>query len=207
MEVLKIGSWGEAVRELQTLLKIKVSGVYDAETEVEVIKYQKSHGLKADGIAGEKTLNSLKSKTNSPRLTKSKRKINKIIIHCSATHEGQPFTIENIRQWHKQRGFTDIGYHYVVYLDGTVHLGRNIDLIGAHCTGHNANSIGICYIGGLESGSAKPKDTRTPSQKLALSVLLEELKRIYPSATIHGHNEFANKSCPCFNVKKEYGNL
>lgn len=128
------------------------------------------------------------------------RSINKIIIHCSATKEGQNFTIKDIDNWHKQRGFSKIGYHYVIYLDGSVHKGRTIDEIGAHCINQNANSIGICYIGGLDS-SVNPKDTRTDAQKVALLQLVKELKEKYPKSTVHGHNEFANKACPCFDVK------
>ena len=134
------------------------------------------------------------------------RKINKLIIHCSATPEGRPVTVYEIDKWHRQRGWTGIGYHYVIYLDGTIHKGRDEDLVGAHCLGQNANSIGICYVGGL-SKDGTPKDTRTPEQKLALIDLLKALKRKYPEATIHGHREFAAKACPCFDAKDEYKNL
>ena len=129
------------------------------------------------------------------------RSIDKIIVHCSATREGQHVTVQQIRQWHQQRNFADIGYHYVIYLDGTVHKGRPIEKPGAHCKGHNAHSIGICYVGGLDR-QGKPKDTRTPAQKAALLSLLKELKKQYPKATIHGHCEFANKACPCFNCSE-----
>ncbi len=132
------------------------------------------------------------------------RKIDKIIIHCSATKEGQHFTVEDIDRWHRERGFAKIGYHHVIYLDGSVHKGRDESLLGgAHCLGHNATSIGICYIGGLDV-DGKPKDTRTEAQRASLKKLVGELKVRYPKATIHGHNEFAAKACPCFNVKKEF---
>lgn len=131
------------------------------------------------------------------------RPINKIILHCSATKEGKNFTVKDIDEWHRQRGFRCIGYHYVIYLDGTVHKGRDESEVGAHCSGHNSFSIGICYIGGLDV-NGKPKDTRTDKQKAAIKSLVAELKLKYPDATIHGHNEFANKACPCFDVKKEF---
>lgn len=131
------------------------------------------------------------------------RPINKIILHCSATKEGKNFTVKDIDEWHRQRGFKCIGYHYVIYLDGTVHKGRDESEVGAHCSGHNSFSIGICYIGGLDV-NGKPKDTRTDKQKAAIKSLVAELKLKYPDATIHGHNEFANKACPCFDVKKEF---
>jgi N-acetylmuramoyl-L-alanine amidase len=130
------------------------------------------------------------------------RQINQIIIHCSATPEGRDVTVNTIRQWHKQRGFRDIGYHYIIYRDGSVHVGRPESQQGAHCTGHNANSIGICYVGGMERDMSEPKDTRTPAQRKALAELCHELKRKYPAASIHGHNEFANKACPSFNVRQ-----
>lgn len=131
------------------------------------------------------------------------RKINKIIIHCSATKVDQPFIAKDIDKWHKQRGWKGIGYHYVILLDGTVESGRPEAEIGAHTLGQNANSVGICYIGGLDS-AGKPKDTRTDQQKKTLKNLVSELLKKYPGSTVHGHNEFANKACPCFDVKKEF---
>ena len=130
------------------------------------------------------------------------RRITEIIIHCSATPEGRKHTVEDIDKWHKAKGWKGIGYHYVVYLDGSVHKGRPVEQIGAHCTGHNANSIGICYIGGCDK-KMKAKDTRTPEQKAALCDLVEELRAKYPGATVHGHREFAPKACPSFNVQTE----
>lgn len=132
------------------------------------------------------------------------RKIDEIIIHCSATAEGKDFNAADIDRWHKQRGFKKIGYHYVIKLDGTIEKGRGVEEIGAHCLNHNKNSIGICYIGGLASDGKTPKDTRTTEQKKALWKLIVELLIKYPNATIHGHREFANKACPCFDAQKEY---
>ena len=131
------------------------------------------------------------------------RTITEIIIHCSATKEGKPVTAADIDRWHRQRGFRCIGYHYVISLDGSVHAGRPISEEGAHCQRHNAHSSGICYVGGLDS-LGQPKDTRTPEQKGALKALVGQLKNDYPNATIHGHNEFAHKACPCFDVRDEF---
>lgn len=131
------------------------------------------------------------------------RKIDKIIIHCAATPKGKPFTVADIDRWHRQRGFRCIGYHYVIYLDGSIHKGRPVEQIGAHCTGQNARSIGICYIGGCAKDGKTPKDTRTEAQRAALISLITQLKSEYPKATIHGHNEFANKACPSFDVQKD----
>lgn len=131
------------------------------------------------------------------------RKITKIILHCSATPEGRDYTVADIDRWHKQRGWQGIGYHYVVYRDGSVHPGRPVEQIGAHTSGHNANSIGVCYIGGVAADCKTPKDTRTPAQRAALRDLVELLRAEYPNATIHGHREFANKACPSFNVKTD----
>lgn len=127
------------------------------------------------------------------------RKITEIIIHCSATPEGRDYTVADIDRWHKQRGFKMVGYHFVIRLDGTVEIGRPLEMIGAHCTGHNANSIGICYIGGHDK-YGKPKDTRTQPQKNVLKNLVKCLLKDYPQASIHGHYEFANKACPCFDI-------
>ena len=132
------------------------------------------------------------------------RKITEIIIHCSATKEGKDFTVEDIDRWHRQRGFSGVGYHFIIRLDGSIQAGRPTCQIGAHCKGHNTISIGICYIGGL-STDGKPKDTRTAAQKASLRALVEQLQKEFPLATVHGHNEFAAKACPCFDVQKEFG--
>lgn len=129
------------------------------------------------------------------------RTIDKIIIHCTDTPEGRAVTVDEIRRWHKERGFSDIGYHYVIMADGSVCDGRPLEQVGAHCQGRNAHSIGICYVGGCDLNH-RPKDTRTEAQKTAMAGLIRKLKRRFPTATIHGHNEFANKACPCFDVQK-----
>lgn len=134
------------------------------------------------------------------------RQINEIIVHCTATKEGQNFKVDDINRWHKQRGWNMIGYHYVVYLDGTIHQGRSEDQIGAHCLKHNTNSIGVVYVGGLDA-NGNPKDTRTEAQKQGLRKLLTELKRKYPKATIHGHKDFAPKACPSFDATHEYKDI
>ncbi len=134
------------------------------------------------------------------------RKINKIIIHCSATPCNVDYDIDDIRAWHKQRGFNDVGYHFVIKLDGTIQCGRDISVCGAHCKGHNHDSIGICYIGGLDSNGI-PCDTRTEHQEKSMFILLAMLRLTYGDVAIHGHKEFANKACPCFDVKNEYSHL
>lgn len=129
------------------------------------------------------------------------RKINSIILHCSATPEGKDYSVETIRKWHKARKFTDIGYHYVIYRDGTIHLGRPLAQVGAHTTGQNANSVGICYIGGVAADGKTAKDTRTPAQKEAMYTLCKILMDTLGIKEIHGHYEYAAKACPSFDVK------
>ena len=136
------------------------------------------------------------------------RKITKIIVHCSATPEGKDIKTETIRDWHVNGNhWKDIGYHYVIELDGSIHKGRDESVIGAHCSGQNTNSIGICYVGGVAKDGKTPKDTRTDAQKRSLLELLKKLKAKYPNATIHGHREFAAKACPSFAAKYEYKSL
>ena len=136
------------------------------------------------------------------------RKIDKIIIHCSATPEGREVSVKTIRKWHLQRRFSDIGYHYVIHLDGKISNGRPIEKNGAHCSYNNIGSIGICYVGGMDKAMKKSKDTRTQAQKDSLIKLMHKLIYKYnKDMTIHGHNEFANKACPSFNVQEEYANL
>ncbi len=132
------------------------------------------------------------------------RRIDEIIVHCTATPAGREVTVAEIERWHRQRGFRGIGYHYVVYLDGTIHLGRPLHEAGAHCRGHNAHSIGVCYVGGLGADGRTPKDTRSEAQRRALQELLRELKRQYPQAAIHGHRDYSSKACPCFDATTEY---
>ena len=132
----------------------------------------------------------------------SKRIINKIIIHCTGTPEGKDVKTEAVRRYHiYDRGFKDIGYHFVIELDGSVHEGRPVEIAGAHCIGYNDKSIGIAYVGGTDH-LGNSKDTRTVAQKTALVELVRKLKAQYPNATVHGHNEFAAKDCPCFDVQK-----
>ncbi|MBD5204530.1 MAG: lysozyme [Bacteroidales bacterium] len=140
------------------------------------------------------------------------RNIKEIIVHYSATPQGENFTVEQIRQMHLAKGWSDIGYHWYIDVDGNIFKGRDENLTGAHTVGHNTISIGICYCGGCPPRSVKDwqktgLDTRTPAQKTAILKLLKELKQRYPKATIHGHNEFAKKPCPGFNAKEEYKNL
>ena len=131
------------------------------------------------------------------------RKIEKIILHCAATPEGRDVSTETIRSWHvKGRGWSDIGYHFVIELDGQVKEGRPMHRSGAHTLGQNATSIGICYVGGIDKNK-KPKDTRNDAQRAAMDKLIDALLEEHPGATIHGHNEFANKACPSFDVQKE----
>ena len=136
------------------------------------------------------------------------RKINKIIIHCTATPEGREHDVADIRRWHLKRGFNDIGYHYLIHIDGTIEEGRPINKQGAHCSKQNKGSIGLCYVGGMSKDMKKAKDTRTQAQKDSLIKLMHELIYKYnKDMTIHGHNEYANKACPSFNVQEEYANL
>ena len=135
------------------------------------------------------------------------RKIDKIIIHCAATPEGRDVKMETIKSWHvKGRGWSDIGYHYIIELDGAVKAGRPLHRSGAHTKGHNATSIGVCYVGGIDKDK-KPKDTRTDAQRKAMDILIDDLKMEHPTASVHGHNEFAAKACPSFDVSKEYGEV
>ena len=132
------------------------------------------------------------------------RLITLIIIHCSAVMPHQQSSALQIDLWHRQMGWSGIGYHYVIRRDGSVEVGRGESQVGAHCKGHNEHSIGICYEGGLDA-RGQPSDTRTPAQKEKLLILLKELKKRYPHALITGHNTFnPAKACPCFDAAHEY---
>jgi N-acetylmuramoyl-L-alanine amidase len=135
------------------------------------------------------------------------RKINKIIIHCTATPEGRDVSISDVRRWHvEDRGWRDIGYHFLIQRDGTIDEGRPIEQTGAHTKGHNWDSIGIAYVGGMSKDMTDPKDTRTEEQKDALVDLLCQLHDCY-GGKIYGHRDFSSKACPSFDAKSEYENI
>ena len=135
------------------------------------------------------------------------RKINKIFIHCSATPEGRDIKMETIKSWHvKGRGWRNIGYHFVIELDGMLRPGRPMEQIGAGVKGHNENSIHVCYVGGLDKNK-KPIDTRTDAQRETLNTIVAGLQKEYPDASVHGHNEFSSKACPSFDVQKEFAGV
>ncbi|MBR5393672.1 MAG: N-acetylmuramoyl-L-alanine amidase [Bacteroidaceae bacterium] len=116
------------------------------------------------------------------------RKIDLIVIHCSATRENKSFPVTSLIACHQDRfGFT--GYHYYITKDGQVYQTRHENLPGAHVKHYNQHSIGICYEGGLDK-DGKPKDTRTPEQKATLVALLRSLREDYPEAVILGHSYY-----------------
>lgn len=199
MTTLKIGSRGNDVKTLQSKLNLIPDGIFGKITEEAVKDFQKKNNLTVDGIVGDSTWNKLNIKNN--------RIIKEIIVHCSATPEGKDFTVLDIKKWHLERGFSDIGYHYVIYRDGSINKGRDESKIGAHCTGHNSYSIGVCYVGGVAKDGKTAKDTRTDAQKKSLLSLLRNLKMKYPQASIHSHRDYANKACPSFDATKEYSSI
>lgn len=222
MKTVKRGSKGAEVKTLQEALNkteglygLAADGIFGAKTETAVRDYQRRQGLSVDGICGPKTWSKLGYDT-ADEVTAGGRSIEKLIVHCTATKEGQEVSSDTISGWHKARNFPYYlngkgekkytGYHYLIHLDGTVEACRPENVRGCHVTGQNQYSIGICYVGGLDA-AGNAKDTRTPAQKEALERLLEELKRKYRKATIHGHREFAAKACPCFDAKEEYRNI
>ena len=146
------------------------------------------------------------------------KKIDTIVIHCTATKEGQDFRAKDIDRIHKELGWKMIGYNYVIDLDGTVEVGRPLTMTGAHCKGYNDHSIGVVYVGGLDK-NGQPKDTRTLEQKKALNDLVYKLLDEHPQITqIIGHRDTSPdlngdgkitpnewiKACPCFDVRSEY---
>lgn len=145
------------------------------------------------------------------------REINHIVVHCAGTPKGKHYDINDIRNWHiNENGWSDVGYHYVILLDGTIELGRMLNVPGAHVKSNNKDSIGICYIGGRYG-----VDTRTPQQQESLNFLIGTLKRTFRKAEVLGHRDFSKdinndgditkeewlKDCPCFDAKEEYLNL
>ncbi|WP_455593143.1 N-acetylmuramoyl-L-alanine amidase [Bacteroides sp.] len=141
------------------------------------------------------------------------RRIDLIVIHCSATREDRTFTEHDLEACHRRRGFSGTGYHFYIRKDGRIVTTRSLERVGAHAKGYNAHSIGICYEGGLDA-HGKPKDTRTEWQKHSLRVLVKTLLIDYPGCRVCGHRDLSPdlngngeiepeewvKACPCFEV-------
>jgi N-acetylmuramoyl-L-alanine amidase len=191
-------------------------GIDGPKTREAVKAFQRDKGVTADGVVGPVTLALLFpiAATNPSAASiasevihkqpKATRKITEIIVHCTATPEGREVSVDTIRAWHLANGWKDIGYHYVVGLDGTVRPGRPEAQIGSHVAGHNTGTIGIVYVGGVTADGKTPKDTRTPAQKAALLDLAKALIAKYPAIKkVTGHNQYAAKACPSFDVRKD----
>lgn len=147
-----------------------------------------------------------------------KREINLIVVHCSATRADRDITAKDIDSYHRVAGLSSWGYHYYVRKDGTVERMRPEDDPGAHACGHNRDSIGVCYEGGLDT-NGRPADTRTAQQKRSLLSLLRSLQAEHPGAPVVGHRDLSPdtngngrvdrwervKECPCFDAAAEYG--
>jgi N-acetylmuramoyl-L-alanine amidase len=131
------------------------------------------------------------------------RQVKKIILHCTATVEGQEFDITDVDRWHKKRGWKSVGYHYLIKQDGTLQVGRSLDEVGSHAKGENSDSIGIVYVGGLDANK-EPKDTMTAYQELTLMELIFSLRTVFHWMPVHGHNEYSSKACPSFDVQEKY---
>ena len=135
------------------------------------------------------------------------REINKIIIHCTKTREGQDISVDTVRKWHvEDNGWSDIGYHFFIDIKGNLHDGRDITRKGAHTLGENDDSIGIAYAGGVSDDLAW-KDTRNKEQKETLLFLLTYLKTLFPKVEIYGHRDFSANECPSFDAREEYKHI
>lgn len=137
------------------------------------------------------------------------RRIEFLVVHCSATRVNIPFTVKQLSDCHRARGFRTIGYHFYITKDGVLHRTRPMSEVGAHALEFNLHSIGVCYEGGLNE-AGKPADTRTPQQRETLHRVLSELKGLFPQARIVGHYQLSTdirKACPCFDARKEYSGL
>ncbi|WP_040260856.1 N-acetylmuramoyl-L-alanine amidase [Pseudomonas massiliensis] len=136
-----------------------------------------------------------------------------LVVHCAATSPDAQVRASDIRRWHLAKGWSDIGYHYVIGRDGVVEPGRPEAAVGAHVRGFNQVSLGICLIGGVDA-KGRPENNFTTAQFASLHALLGELKARYPKARIQGHRDFSPdrngdgritpdefiKACPCFDV-------
>ena len=151
------------------------------------------------------------------------REIKSVILHCTATPAEMALTVKEIRRWHVEgRGWSDIGYHFVIHQDGTIEKGRHIDKVGAHTLGNNYGSIGVAYCGGVVKKAKKsldkekpkstsrfvPKDTMTKEQESSFRNLFEVLEVMFGELKLTGHNDHnKGKACPSFNMRDKFGDL
>lgn len=131
------------------------------------------------------------------------RAVNFIVVHCAATRPDHDVGADEIRTWHRQRGWLDIGYHRVIRRNGAIEEGRPTDRPGAHARGFNHISLGICLAGGVAADGKTPEDNFTPEQWVSLELQIREWKRTYPDAEVLGHRDLpnVNKACPSFDVR------
>lgn len=195
---------------------------------------QSKVGAEPDGIPGPNTARKIAAAlglTKTPvtevagtqassLVTGAGKNIKRIAIHCTATREGQDVDAATIKRWHLARGWNDIGYHFVIRLDGTIERGRPEQTPGSHVQGFNTGSIGVVYVGGLDS-QGKAKDTRTDAQKAAMAGLVRSLLQRYSGADVLGHRDHSPdkdgdgvierhewlKECPCFDVRSWWSSV
>lgn len=199
-----------------------IDGYMGARTREAVTAFQKSRKLTPDGILGPVTLAALQGQPTPPPpiVVGSRRAVHTLVWHCTATPEGKEFTRAQIKAMHLLRGFTDIGYHKIIHLDGRVSEGRSEDKEGAHVSGHNRGTLGYSYVGGVD-GAGRAKDTRTTAQRATMIRLTKEAISRYRLRLVLGHRDLSSdrdhdgvvepwewvKVCPCFDAAKEYGSL
>jgi len=135
------------------------------------------------------------------------RTINELIWHYTATPADREVTIAEVRGWHKARGWTDVGYHKLVHLDGTVSEGRSDRIQGAHTAGKNKGTLGYCYVGGTLEDPNVGLDTRTPAQKATMLRLTQEAIQKYNLQKVSGHRDHGATQCPGFDARSEYQSL
>lgn len=146
-----------------------------------------------------------------------RRRTDFIVIHCSATRANSDIGVDEIRDMHLRRGWSDIGYHAVIRRDGEIEFGRHFDEAGAHVKGQNYRSVGVCLVGGINA-AGKPEDNFTEEQFDSLDSIVDTLRRAYPYAEVLGHRDLSPdldgdgvigkhewvKDCPCFEVRDRY---
>lgn len=207
-----------SISELQEALKVlgydpgPVDGRNGIRTKRAVRAFQKAQGLLVDGKAGRYTWQALAAslRLSAPEpaaamaaVRKTKRSIKFIVIHASATRPAMgDIGAREIDAWHRARGWSGIGYHYVIRRSGELEEGRDIDRIGSHVAGHNTGSLGICLVGGVHNDTLKPENNYTAAQWATLKRLLTTLSQFYPNAKVRGHRDFPKvaKACPCFDA-------
>lgn len=204
MRLIQRGSRGDDVKKWQDFIDVEADGIFGNGTTKGTIEWQETNGLVADGIVGKLSVKKAEEQ-GFEKQTEYTRNVNEVIVHITASNDNA--TVADIKAGHIARGFSDIGYHWIVDREGIVHKGRSESIIGSHVAGYNTDTIGISYIARGSDSDQNGTYGRymTDIQRSALERQIAVILKRYGLTIkdVSGHNQYnLGKACPCFKVSK-----